>query len=350
MENFALTQSVTTIRNLYKLIQRDMLFIFSLFIIHFLHGSGTIQISYININISQPDANITIFLINSLLCISTMAHLCKIYILQKTIDNILKKSFEIPNVSDESAFLINISTTESAYYLSDNFISDFIITGTDRIPSLRRFVYVSLILSILFLILSLYYVLATELKSNFDTDIAAFAIISLVYLTSLSILFISIVFKRSIIGEKKNRLSILVRNLGIANNSIKLLISSGKTNWISTESEIFSGMLENYNFLINLYDIKGIDKKIEIFNIQATKSIEDIKNEIEKIYKISKSLAETNDLIQHRGYLERFIEDYKDSQDYNDYQLFLEYNGIFTFPENKNKTRTFLKYLIGKNV
>ncbi|WP_232225673.1 hypothetical protein [Leptospira terpstrae] len=301
-------------------------------------------------NISQPEANITIFIINSLLSISTMAHLCKIYILQKTIDSILKNSFGIPNVSDESAFLINISTTESAYFLSDNFISDFIITGSERIPSLRRFIYVFTILSMLFLLLSLYYALVTNANTNFKISIYTFAIILIAYTTSLATLFISIVYKRSIIGEKKNRLSKLVRNIGIANKSIQLQILYKKTHWISTESEIFSGMLKNSNFLINLYDIKGINKKIEIFYTQAVKSVEDIKNEIERIYKNTQSFADTNDLTQHLGYLERFIEDYKDSQEYNDYQLFLEYNGIFIYQENKNKVITFLKYLLGKTI
>ncbi|MEI1280519.1 hypothetical protein V6Z05_19470 [Leptospira venezuelensis] len=269
--DFAIKEAIATVRNLNKLLQRDFIFLSILFGIIILKSNDSIQFSYVTLDLSERFSKIAIWFIICITLIIIQSHLCKIYVLHRIIDRELKNNAieNLPSTDDDvrKGYIIRVSARESSYLLSDNFISDFIATGSKREASFRRLQFSLMSVLAINCIVSVYYI--TDIL-GFELDLFLYALcvlLSIIILTSsLVVIFRYSVYSKTIAEQEKEDWIRFLINARKTIGDFLLLSEDIKLEYKELEKiNAMSSILENSRKLINAYDYEFIRKYADIY-------------------------------------------------------------------------------------
>ncbi|TGM01034.1 hypothetical protein EHQ86_18585 [Leptospira yasudae] len=358
--DFILKESIATVRNLNKLLQRDILILVAIFAVYILRSSDSVSLSYVTIKVNSKDAIIGLWLATSLIGVTLISHSNKIYILLKVIDKIVKSNLEGLDNQSEGSGLIIKSQLESAYYISDNFVSDFLVTGSDRIPSFRRLIFLNLSFTlILFFINAHFFNKVFEFPRYCFYNQTLYWVILLSFCILLDLLLIYIgVFKKAI-HEQKKAIQFQLAQALIATSEVEDGVSNiYEINW-DRPMQKFRDSLKNREYLSNIFEDKLFESKVGSYinllrsNLHGleTKQLELIaekktKNNVNEINALERKISAIQNLLHS---INRFSEQYDISLNSNILGRFLIYNGIrydIPNPNFKNFLWAILIYIV----
>lgn len=150
-EEFAIPEMIKTFKVLCNRLQKDILFI--LLIVFYIYSVQVISIPGFRYDLVYEGKNIIyVFVVFFLFYLFVMMHMSKIYILYRQIDNEVKIFYSHANKDFDRA--LESSSHMTAFVISENIISDFVLAGHKRHPSLRRFIVVQMLILVVAIILT----------------------------------------------------------------------------------------------------------------------------------------------------------------------------------------------------
>ncbi|WP_125172189.1 hypothetical protein [Leptospira haakeii] len=331
-----------------KLIQRDIILLSAIFIVHILKYSGSLDLTYLKLDLTDEKTQIILWGLYFAIIIATISHLNKIFILLREIDRIVKNDQSEPFGSSEGEVAIRKSQIETVYYLSDNFISDFLITGSDRIPSFRKFMAISSIFLILLCILNSYFCVSL-INGDFLKLLAS--VISSIFIYTL-LLRLGI-FRKSVQNQRRIIQSSLAYALVDINGQIEQINYYHKLQ-INKKFSDFQKSLNNREYLFNLFEDKYFLQKLNHFHSILKPAITTMESKLSE-YKEGIS-TKVNDPVEDRKERERSVlgtvlsklKDFdlriNNIENMNSYGMFLEFFGI-RYGEKKSGLFRFYRIL-----
>jgi hypothetical protein len=350
-EKFSIPEMIITFRTFSSKLFKDALMYLAIIYYVFIIHKITISNPKIEISYDNTYNKIIILIIFIILIISMFNNLNKLFILYRQLDDELKYQYLR---SEENAAVtlrdkLNNACNQTSFVISNNFISDFLITGNKRHPTVQR-----LLSLFMFLIL-----LSSPVITKIFSDITCFSTFSS-FIISISFLFLIALYmlKLNYIARTAFLLKTeFIKEIYISFEILLSIFSSiARTNkngsggmqafcnFIYNKDKEFT----NINFL-NLFDysnhvkylttlITDIENK---WNKLSSESQDYINNNLNVDFShqsIKKYSHNKNDLINE--YFKSLIANINTYNKYSNYYFSLRYNKI-----NVDKCNWFLTYL-----
>lgn len=151
-EKYSIPEMINTFKTISSKIYKDILWLFA--IIYYIYFIKFFKIPGVDDGIKYEGYNCIILLIIIVLFfLSLLSHLNKIFIIYRQLDDELKYKYQF---SDEPKIRerLDAAANMTAFVISNNFITDYIITGRNRQPSLRKMLFIYFVIMIVFTIIS----------------------------------------------------------------------------------------------------------------------------------------------------------------------------------------------------
>jgi hypothetical protein len=164
-EIFSIPEMVKTAKSLCNRLQKDSLFL--LLIIFYICIHKSFDIPIIQYTFDYKGSNIIYTLILFwFFYIAITNHIYKIYILYRQIDDEVKEFYSSDLGKQDLLRLLHSSSHMTSFIISENFVSDFVLTGSERHPSIRRIIGLQLLIMLIAIIIT--FILLYELIGHSD--------------------------------------------------------------------------------------------------------------------------------------------------------------------------------------
>ena len=332
IEEFTVQEMIKTFKSISNRLQKDFLMmtliLLYIFVVKIIPIPGAGESLDYNESLIKIVALIAFFI----LYIVISALLFKVYILYRKIDDTLKNYYYDDPAYDYS-IRVEGAKLMTSFIISDNFISDFIVSGHRRHPSIGRIVSLNILFTIFSSIISfsIVYDVVTNIFIWYSLLIPTFCVYSLIFYLLTKFFFVkrSVFLKRTEIGRDiiKNYIGVLRFKDSVIPPEINTLLTQ-------LENEF------NNLKLLSIFDSKDyvlkIEKNIPLLNSsldlipQETASNPDYKTSILRIR-------------------ERIVDILKDIKKFlktTDYTLTIDYHSNKVFSTSANNIFSFIYYAL----
>lgn len=325
IEEFIVQEMIKTFKSVSNRLQKDFLILALMLLYIFIAKTIPIPWSIKGLNYNEPLNKIVVLIVFFILYMSISSHIFKVYILYRKIDGTIKNDYygSVSSIQDK----LQGATLMTSFIISDNFISDLIVSGHKRHPSIRRIVFLNILFTMFSIII--FFIIYHDLIRNVITWHYLLTLTFIIYI-SIFLIFTHFFFVKR---------SAFLKRAEIGRNILTLIYERLLTYSESNIDKIRTGLTQldaEFKAIkpLSIFDsddyIRIIEKNFPLLEKYFTEISQ------EEIDKSNDSHIMANNIREICVHIKNISENLARFQEATDYALAIDYhsNKVFSKPAN----------------